>query len=79
MHKAETRGGDDLLDSDIEKILEIEYYETTLLKWEYDPASGGTQTPSLWRDMVHQTWQHDDACRNDMVGTQPLACLSERT
>ena len=45
-NKAETRGGVDLLDSDIEKIMEIEEDETTLLTWECDPASGGTQTPA---------------------------------
>ena len=57
MHKAETRAilyqrsleqwcGDDLRDSDIEKIMRIEDNETTLLMWEYDPTSGGKQTPA---------------------------------
>ena len=32
--------------AEIDRIMEDEENETTLLKWEKDPASGGDQTPA---------------------------------
>ena len=72
---------EDLPEDLIEKIMETEGNETTLLKWEtdYAPASGGlASTPSLWREMVHQRWQHDEAWRHRPL-TQVSRCVGSES
>ena len=64
--------------AEVDRIMEDEENETTLLKWEKDPASGGDQTPASGKKWYINDGRCGYRCRFSLIGASTATARASR-